>query len=530
MIQSGRHIWTHASDAARKRLIAVIVVAAVFAGVVAGLYGGLIAFGMIGFFAFVFALMRDYRVGVVALMAATPFIGLNERGPTLYLMLLFSTMAVLLLGKILTRQQIVGLPRVAWLGMILPMAWGAFLEVQHLDEARAALGDTDLVSLYSVKGFLVYWLFIPFGVLLLAWMLANAIRDSRRPERFLVVTALVGAVIALQIFAFVLTSGMGLDQLGAPRNREVFGQLGHHANAMGPMLAVAAGPLLFLAVDSRGWRRAFFGIVFLMVAAGCALVFSRGGYLAFIVVFATFMLLRRSAKTFLVVGAIALTALLAAPQAVIDRATTGFDERSLAMAASRSEDDPLTAGRFSIYEMFAPDIAASPLWGSGTSSASWSGAVKSGRTTLLHPHNTYLRALMDVGVLGMLLLAWFWRASGKTFRALSRSESLPPGMRSYFAGAFAGVLGYLAACISGGPNWLPQPDQAFLWYALGMAFAFWPAPVRAPKASALRRPVPYVPVHPGVRPPPTQHPAGRSVVESGASSGFGTGAGSGWGR
>ena len=107
-----------------------------------------------------------------------------------------------------------------------------------------------------------------------------------------------------------------------------------------------------MTADSKGWKRVFYATVLLMLAAACALVFSRGGYLAFIVIFGAFLIWRRSLKLYFAVGALCIAAVLAAPEAIIDRATTGLDSRSLAMTADRSEDDPLTAGRFSIYEMF----------------------------------------------------------------------------------------------------------------------------------------------------------------------------------
>lgn len=477
--------WRRPDRASKLKLGALIAGTAVLSGVLAGLYGALFAFGVVGAIAFVIGLVRDYRVGLVASMAFTPFIGLSEQGANVFLLLVFSTLIVFVLGKMLTHKPFVGLPTPVWIGMILVVAWGAFLEVQHLDEARHALSDTQLVAIYSVKGFLIFSVFIPFSIVLIAWMLANAVRESSKPEFFIGVFAVISSAVALHVLQFVATSSFGLAQLADSRNREVFGQLGHHANEFGPMLAVAAAPFLFLTADSKGWKRVIYATVLLMLAAACALVFSRGGYLAFIVIFGAFLIWRRSLKLYFAVGALCVAAVLAAPEAIIDRATTGLDSRSLAMTADRSEDDPLTAGRFSIYEMFWPDIEASPILGSGTGSAAWSAPVRSGRTLLLHPHNTYLRVVMDVGLLGLVLLAYFWRAMSKQMRALSRDATLAPAMRSFFSGATAGVFGYLTACISGGPHWLPDPGQPFMWFAIGMALAFWPVTVKVPKHAAM---------------------------------------------
>ena len=456
------------------KMSAIIILCALFLGAVAGMYGGLAALALVGLVAFSALLILDYRFGVVSLMIVIPYLGLNNQGANVLMLLTTLTFAVYFFRKLFKRERVIGLPRVVWLGMIITVAWGAFLAAQHLDEAQAALSDTDLASMYSVRGFLIIDVLMPFGMIAFAWLLANAVRDSKKPELFLVAIALISSSVALQILHFVVTSGYSVDVLGDARHREVFSQLGHHANAFGPMLAVASAPFLFLTADSKGWARIFYGTVLLAVVAGCALVFSRGGYLAFVVVFGAFLVMRRSVKVIVGVVLVGGVLLIAAPEAVLDRATTGLDSRSLDMAASRSAEDPLTAGRLSVYDMFAPEIANSPIWGSGTGSAAWSAAVRNGVTTYLHPHNTYLRALMDVGAVGVLLLGYFWYGAARRMRALSLSPSVSPVMRSYFSGAFAGVLGYLAACISGGPHWLPDAGQMFLWCSVGLTLAYWP--------------------------------------------------------
>jgi O-antigen ligase len=457
----------------QKLLIVAFALAALLVGWLAGTLGGIVAAAFVAGLVFALLLLRDYRVGVIALMVIIPFLGTHDQGSNVFLLALAATGSIFLIHKLFKREPIVGLPKVAWLGIVPAIAWGAFLAVQHLDEARALLAYTPLEAIYSGKGYFRFAILYPFGIIASAWLLANAIHDSKKPERFFVAVALTGGVIVLRILHLVATSGMGLSELGSSGNREIFSQLGHHANTFGPMLAIAAGPFLFLTADSRGWSRVFYGTTLLFLVAGCALVFSRGGYLAFMVVFATFLFMRRGMKLFIGVAVACAVALVVAPDAVIDRAMTGLDSRSVAMAAAGSDSDALTAGRFAIYARFLPDIEKSPIWGSGTNSGGWSNAVRYQGLLAMHPHNTYLRIVMDIGILGLLALGFFWWGIARHMKALAGSAAISPTMRSYFAGAFAGVLGMVAAGLSGGPHWLPEIGHAFMWYSIGMVFAFW---------------------------------------------------------
>ena len=84
-----------------------------------------------------------------------------------------------------------------------------------------------------------------------------------------------------------------------------------------------------------------------------------------------------------------------------------------------------------------PRSLASPIWGQGLGSIMWSEAMKSG--TILevsHPHNAYLQALLDMGVLGLVLVcAFFWFvardliAAGPRCLAAGRDARLLPGRR-----------------------------------------------------------------------------------------------------
>ena len=86
-----------------------------------------------------------------------------------------------------------------------------------------------------------------------------------------------------------------------------------------------------------------------------------------------------------------------------------------------------------------------------------------------HPHNAYLEAVLDMGLIGLaLLLAYYWHV-WKGFRALGSNAYLSPEMRGFFQGACAALIAFAAAGISGG-SLRPQPDNVLLWITIGMMY------------------------------------------------------------
>ena len=86
-----------------------------------------------------------------------------------------------------------------------------------------------------------------------------------------------------------------------------------------------------------------------------------------------------------------------------------------------------------------------------------------------HPHNAYLEALLDMGLVGLaLLLAFYWHV-WKGFRALGSNPYLSPVTRGFFQGACAALIAFLIAGISGG-SLRPSPENVLLWVAIGMMF------------------------------------------------------------
>jgi len=252
------------------------------------------------------------------------------------------------------------------------------------------------------------------------------------------------------------------DVLADPLSREFFSGIGIHANSLGRMYAVAYAFLLFAwsGSDNKRFRLLCVASMGLIVLA-LVLTFSRGAFVGFLIVNALFMLWRFNAKTAALALLVGVALFLVLPSQVFDRAAFGFDEDANAVSAGRLDG---------IWEPLLPGLWNSPLWGNGLSSVTWSEPMRNGlMQEVTHPHNAYLEALLDVGLLGLgLLLAYFVHV-WKGFRSLGSNAFLTPEMRGFYQGAAAGLLSFLVTGFAGS-SLAPRSEYAFLWIAIGMMY------------------------------------------------------------
>jgi O-antigen ligase len=190
------------------------------------------------------------------------------------------------------------------------------------------------------------------------------------------------------------------------------------------------------------------------------LTFSRASFAGLALVGALFLMWRFNAKT-LSLTLIALTAAtLLLGDLLYARLTTGFDQ----------DADAVSAGRISIWLPLLPEVAKSPVWGQGLSSILWSfPMVNEGMPRVGHPHNAYLEALLDIGLVGLALTLAFYAHVWKGLSALVRDDSLTPDMRALFRGATAALAAYLLTCLAGS-SLRPVEEAGFVWVAIGLMY------------------------------------------------------------
>jgi O-antigen ligase len=454
---AGRHTWMFA--AVGLAAFGVLSGAALALGEMAAFYVTLSLVAAI-------AVLFDFRIGAFLLILVVPF-GATQLFPhNLFGLTGLNPLNLLLsatLASYLLRHKLAALmPRpLVWL-FIVPILIAGVMGTAHVDEIPAYFYDTLSVNFTDAFGYFREDVVRPLLVLVAALLVGAAAARSQKPENFIVAIALSVWLVALIEIGFIAASGVQLGTLASPTSRRFFDELGLHANDLGRLFAVGYAVLLFVWWETKnGALKTGLFLTLGVAALALLLSFSRSGYLAFFIVTGLFLLWKFNAKS---VGLALLAGGLGAaiaPGYIWRRLTFGFDADANAVSADRLDG---------IWTPLLPEIWKSPLWGNGVDSIMWSEPMQAGTMLVVgHPHNAYLQAVLDMGLIGLaLLLAYYWHV-WKGFRALGSNPYLSPEMRGFFQGATAALLCLLATGVSGG-SLRPDVDFAYLWLAIGMMY------------------------------------------------------------
>lgn len=431
-------------------------------------------------------ILMEWRVGVVLLTLALPASTLLPavRGLNLLNILTVATLASFTVQAAFRRERVVGLPMPLWLCFVLPAAVGMVVAWPHIPEGVRNYPALEAApQIYDPPRYLMDRLVRPlFHFVAYAFLLANAVRRSAHPERFLALAVAALLLPSAAVFWSVWQYRGSWAEL--VEDREFMAARGMHANEFGMLLALAVGPLLFMAGGAAPGRwRLLAGLGFVIGTVALWLTMSRGALLAWLIAVAGFVWQQR--QTPAVLGLVLVGGLLwaAVPEEVQDRFGTGLRDGALS-DTQRVERDDLTAGRVHGWTLLAPQVADSPVWGRGLGSTQWSSAVAAGQYRANHPHNIYLELLMDLGVIGLAAVVALHALYLRRLRHLAGDAALSPLWRSYFQGVRWTFLGILAMAATTA-YYMPHAAQAPWWFALGLLFAFWdrarPVAARPPK-------------------------------------------------
>ena len=143
----------------------------------------------------------------------------------------------------------------------------------------------------------------------------------------------------------------------------------------------------------------------------------------------------------------------------------------LSMGMDSGDADAVSAGRvLGIWGPLLPEMLNSPLWGNGRGAVMWSEPMERGLMHIVtHPHNAYIELYYDMGLLGSALVIAYFLHVWKGFRALGSNAFLTPEMRGFYKGAAAGLVCFFVTGFAGS-SFVPKPEYAFLWIAIGMMY------------------------------------------------------------
>jgi hypothetical protein len=423
-------------------------------------------------FAYVFVL-RDFRIGAVLLILLLPIsntylfpramLGITGLNPVN--LLLLGTLASYLLHGLFDGSLRRFMPRpLLWL-YIVPLIVAGALGSGHVGDIAPGLYRYILLEFDSPTSYIRDAVVKPLSMVIFALLVGAAVSKSEKPERFLIPTLISMWVMCALVVVYVYQSGIALRELARSDARGFLSPLGMHSSEWGRIYEVAYALLLFTWAESKksGVRLVLLASMGLAVVA-MVLTFSRGAFLGFIVVNALFLYWRRNAKTLIFFGLLAVVVLFLLPGAVYDRVTTGFE----------SGLDLVSAGRIGeIWLPLLPEVLRSPIYGQGTWSILWSEAMRQGAGITIaavgHPHNAYLQALLDMGLVGLVLVCAYFAHVWKGFRALSVDPAVSPTLRGFYLGGAAGLASLLISYLTDS-SLMPRPEQVYLWLAIGMMY------------------------------------------------------------
>jgi O-antigen ligase len=450
----------------------------VLAGLLAfgALWGAAVGFGGVPtfivcatFIACVFVL-RDFRAGVVLLIAIMPIsqsyvfphemFGITGINPLNFVMATTLMVLVMRTAGDGTLSHIT--PKtLLWLYLV-PIVFAGFLGAPHAADIPAVFRDEEMIYFTDGIGYLRDMLMKPMLFVIYALLVSVAVQKSDKPERFITPVVFSVWIMAGAVLVFTALAGVSLSDLAGEYSRQFFSALGMHANDLGRLYGVAYALLLFVwdRSDHIGVKTVMLFAMGVVVLA-LLLTFSRGAFLGFILVNIMYLVSRRSTKTLLLALVLIPVGLYLTPGAVWDRVTFGFDEGAESISNGRMDE---------IWVPIIPELFKSPFWGNGLGAIMWSAPMQAGiLPSVAHPHNAYLESILDLGFVGLLVVLAYWIVTWRDFRRLSRDQRLTPELQGFFEGAAAGLVAFLVAGFAGS-SLLPSPEQAFLWLAVGVMY------------------------------------------------------------
>lgn len=438
--------------------LAAVGALAAFVGLTVPVFGWLsvvafVSLGLVG------VVLFDFRIGVVALMVLYPlstakmlpsYSGINP----LNLALLGTTLSYLLhrFGRRIDYRLV---DRKLVLLYLLPFVLSGIYGALKAPSLSALL--TTGFPPPEPGAFFITWVVKPSLMIIMALLVAAAIRESREPRRFLYPFVAAAVLPAVLVTLYLLLSRVGLSDL--VRFRTFLSVLGLHANQFAVVLNFGIACLVFTALASPGTRFRILLLSFAgFLALALAITFSRGGYLGFSVLLMAYFFYYRRWRNLLVGLVVLAVGLSLVPQAMVDRVTLGV---------THGARDEMSSGRLEgIWAPLAPKVLESPLVGHGAAYVGRSDLVSSRRMMpVAQAHNAYLDLLLDTGVVGFVMVLAFYMSMFRQHRGLAVTDP-DPVLRGFFRGASVGVLGLLLqACFD--DRLVPNLPQLLMWIAYG---------------------------------------------------------------
>ena len=412
--------------------------------------------------------MLDFRAGVgvavvlMPLSALTFFphemLGIRGLNPLNVILFLTVLSYVVHAGLRRWRDPLAPLRLLTW--YVLPIAIAALVGMSSVSLIPPHFMAQKLILFNDSAGYLRDMFIKPQFLVLLALLVALAVRHSDKPERFLYLMLASGWVFCALAAALLLGSGMSLRELASPLARTFLGQLGIHANEMSLLLNMLYALTLFsIRGQPAGLAKKVLFVSAVVFALSVLLTFSRGGFLGLLLVNVMYFWKRISVKTIIVALLLAAAIGPFVIEALLERALTGVHGGDRAA---------VTAGRLDgIWLPLLPYVLAEPVLPHGIFSILWSTPVRLNRMLpVAQAHSAWLGGLMDLGLVGFGFVLAFLLYVRREFLRLARQHPSPTLQGLFGGGAVLVPLWFVQGLTD--DRFTPSFSQSYFWIALGI--------------------------------------------------------------
>ena len=445
-----------------------LILIGIFAAIAGGLtamVGGAIPFVLYSLPIAAAVVLANYRNGVWLLVLLLPFAStqvvprqmFGVTGLNLENCLLVLTLSSLCLASLLNRGA-VRFPRLplALLVYVALIALAAYRGSGSTERGITPAGDEPLtVSRYLLDSFAK-----PMIIVVVAWLAAVVSRNGNG-QRLIWALAVAYVAFFVLIVGYLAVNGISLHSLASSRARGFLNWTGMHANEVGLMANLGFAILLYTAAaTARPLLRLTLFACAVAAATTAALTFSRGAFIGIAIIVGYYLFARRRTGQFVLALSIIVGVALILPDAFVERATTGL---------STEDTYAITAGRLdTIWLPLLPTFWEAPILGHGLDSTPW--ATPNLRGAMLpvgHPHSAYLGVLLDLGMVGVPIVAAFFWSAWAMFGRLAKNHA-DPLWRGIFEG---GIVCLICLAVQGftDDRFVPTYSQVALWLCYGLA-------------------------------------------------------------
>lgn len=307
-------------------------------------------------------------------------------------------------------------------------------------------------------------------------LLYDGCRSRRHVQVAIAVVLLLYVLLALQVIKHVpLRCAIEGDRFSRIASKNIQSNVGYNRVTMSNMLAGASWAILgtYVLFRKRVHRLGVLGLAG-VVALGQALTGGRAGYAAWAAVGLILCLLRW--RWMLPIMAGTAVAILTFLPGVRERLLQGVGGQEGSIVVEH-DDYQITSGRTLAWPLVIQKIRENPVTGFGrhamvtTGIRDYMADVYGKADAFPHPHNAYLEALLDNGVVGFVpILAFYLFILARGFPLLlDRKEPLCAAVGGM---ACALVLALLAGSM-GGQTFYPREGSVGMWASIFLMLRVW---------------------------------------------------------